>query len=264
MTSTLWPLVELAARPLERDEREAVLGDSLEAGDSAWQALSSVLGLVLRRQLLLWKSWRPWLAAFGFAAPCTWLLMTVSLSVTCTSERLLGLSIGHWAPTGNEGFALLACHIFLLIAWSWTSGFAIGSLSPRTLWTSAALFLLLAQYLNHMYIVAAPAEAMHGAAAGAFPFHSSFFMLARLAPFLFVLPAVLGVRRGMRTVQLRLPSAVLLAAAITLLTASAWINNALWVFNWLLLCPAWYLVAAARRGARDERSRLQRPVGTSL
>jgi hypothetical protein len=264
MTSQLWSLVEFAARPLDRDERDAVLGDSLEAGERPGQALFSILGLVLRRQMLLWKSWRPWLAAFGFAAPCTWLLMTVSLSVTCTSERLLGLSIGHWAPTGNEGFALLACHIFLLIAWSWTSGFAIGSLSPRTLWTSAALFLLLAQYLHHMYIVAAPVAPMHGAAAGAFPFHGSFFALARLAPFLFVLPAVVGVRGGMRTVQLRLPSAVLLAAAITLLTASAWINNALWIFNWLLLCPALYLVATSRRSESNRSRPVQCSEETSL
>jgi hypothetical protein len=64
----------------------------------------------------------------------------------------------------------------------------------------------------------------------------------------------------MRTVQLRLPSAVLLAAAITLLTASAWINNALWIFNWLLLCPAWYLVATARRAAprRKQKSATSR------
>ena len=264
MTSSWWSLVEFAARPLERDEREAVIGDSVEAGDSSWQALSGVLGFVLRRQLLLWKSWRPWLAAFGFAAPSTWLLMTVSLSVTCTSERLLGLNLGHWAPTGHEGIFMLLCHVFLLVAWSWTSGFAIGSLSPRTLWTSAALFLLLAQYLHRMYIVAAPVEAMHGAVAGGFPFHGSFPALAPLAPFLFVLPAVWGVRQGMRKVQLQLIPALLLAATITLLTASAWINNALWVFNWLLLCPALYLVATARRSETNRSRQIQRSERTSL
>ena len=40
MTSNLWPLVEFAARPLDRDEREAVLGDSLESGESASRALT--------------------------------------------------------------------------------------------------------------------------------------------------------------------------------------------------------------------------------
>jgi hypothetical protein len=33
MTSTHWPLVEVAARLLERSEREAVLGDLLETGE---------------------------------------------------------------------------------------------------------------------------------------------------------------------------------------------------------------------------------------
>src|SRR5882757_8396592 len=107
MTSNLWPLVELAARPLECDEREAVLGDALESGDGTWQTLSSVFGLVLRRQLLLWKSWRPWLAVFVLGLPGAYLLMIVSISVTCTYDRLMGLPMGHWAPTGHEGFALL-------------------------------------------------------------------------------------------------------------------------------------------------------------
>ena len=252
MTGTAWPptvavLVDSVARLLDSNERDAVLGDSLEAGEGPCQALFSILGLVLRRQILVWRSWRPWLAAFGFAVPCTWLLMTVSLSVTCTSERLLGFNLGHWAPTGNEGCALLACHIFLLIAWSWTSGFAIGSLSPRTLWTNAVLFLLLAQYLHHMYIVAAPIPTMHGAVAGGFPFYGSSLTLAPLAPFLFVLPAIWGVRQGVRTLRLNLGPAGLLAASMALLMLAAWTSNALWVFNWLLLGPAFCLLATARR-----------------
>ena len=77
----LWPLVELAARPLGRDEREAVLGDSLEAGDSIWKTLFGVFGLVLRRQLLRWRSWRPWFATFLLALPAGYLLISVSISV---------------------------------------------------------------------------------------------------------------------------------------------------------------------------------------
>ena len=38
MTAVAWPLVELASRLLEPDEREAVLGDLLEAEETAWQA----------------------------------------------------------------------------------------------------------------------------------------------------------------------------------------------------------------------------------
>ncbi|MDQ1454017.1 MAG: hypothetical protein QOK38_3883 [Acidobacteriaceae bacterium] len=229
MTSTLWSLVEFAGRPLDRDERDAVVGDSLEAGDSAWQALFGVLGLVLRRQISLWKSWRPWLAVFVFGVPSTVLLMYVSVSVTCTFDRLMGFQISHWAPTGHEGFALLLCHIFLLIAWSWTSGFTLGSLSPRTLWLNATLGLFLALYFaNHFR-------------------HFGSASIANLSPFLFLVPAIWGVRQGVRTVRLRRGLAFLLAATITVLMISAWTNSALWVLNWLLLCPAWYLVATARR-----------------
>jgi hypothetical protein len=225
MTFTLWSLVEFAARPLNRDEREAVLGDSLEAGDSVWETLFGVLGFVFRQQLLLWRSWRPWLAVFVFGVPSTVLLMYVSVSVTCTFDRLTGLKVGCWAPTGHEGFVLLLCHIFLLITWSWTSGFALGSLSPRTLWLNAALCAFLALY---------------------FADHFRIMSVSRFSPFLFLVPAIWGVRQGVRTVRLKPGPGCLLAAAITVLMISAWTSNALWVLNWLLLCPAWYLAATAR------------------
>jgi hypothetical protein len=224
MTSPLWPLVEFAARPLQRDERDAVLGDSLEAGDTPWQALFSVLGFVFRRQLLLWKSWRPWLATFVFGLPGAYLLMGVSISVTCTYDRLMGMKVGHWAPTGHEGFALLLCHIFLLIAWSWTSGFILGSLSPKTLWLNAALCLLMVPICNNQLRAVT---------------------LSMFAQYLFLLPAIWGTCQGVRTVRLKRTAAFLLAATITVLMIAAWTNSALWIVNWLLLCPAWYLVATA-------------------
>jgi hypothetical protein len=235
--------VEFAAAPLAQQERDAAIGDSLEAGDSAWQTLSSILGLVFRRQLLLWKSRRPWLAVFVFGAPSTTLLMYVSVSVTCTFDRLMGMKVGHFAPTGHEGFALLFCHIFLLIAWAWTSGFTLGSLSPKTLWLNAALFAFLALHFENNF---------------------QFHIISSSAPFLFLVPAIWGIRQGMRTVRLRRGHAFLLAAAITMLTTAAWIGNALWILNWFLLLPAWYLVVTARRGARDESRRVQHPLGTSL
>jgi hypothetical protein len=100
-----------------------------------------VLGFVFRRQLLLWRSWRPWLSVFVFGVPSTVLLMYVSVSVTCTFDRLMGFQISHWAPTGHEGFALLLCHIFLLIAWSWTSGFARIALAANPLVERYAWFV---------------------------------------------------------------------------------------------------------------------------
>jgi hypothetical protein len=59
----------------------------------------------------------------------------------------------------------------------------------------------------------------------------------------------------MRTLRLRLAPAFLLAATITVLMIAAWTDDALWVFNWLLISPAWFLVAmAARPGSNWNRS----------
>ena len=84
-----WSLAEIAARFLERDEREAVLGDLAEAGERSSEKLFAVLGLVVRRQVMLWKNWRPWLAGFGVALPSSFALMGVSVSVSWSYQRLL-------------------------------------------------------------------------------------------------------------------------------------------------------------------------------
>jgi len=142
MTAVAWPLVERVSRLLKPDEREAVLGDLLEADVSAWQALLELFGLILRRQAFLWKNAQPWFAGFSVALPCTYLLMHVSVSVTATYERLFHHRVSACWPTGKEGFLLLFCHFFLLMAWSWAGGYVVGSVSRRTLWVSIALSAL--------------------------------------------------------------------------------------------------------------------------
>ena len=70
-----WWCVEFIAGWLAPGDRETALGDLAEVGESSRQAFLSVAGLVIRRQLLVWRSWRPWLAAFGLAIPASFLLM---------------------------------------------------------------------------------------------------------------------------------------------------------------------------------------------
>src|SRR5690348_9673694 len=141
-TSLAPRLLEMAARRLERSERDAVLGDLTETGTNTWRGMREVLGLVARRELALWYDWRPWLAAFGVALPGSFLLMGVSLSVSCTYLRLTGAAVvGVCAPTGHEGFLLPACQVLLLLTWAWTSGFFVGSVSRRTLWVTVAACL---------------------------------------------------------------------------------------------------------------------------
>ena len=243
MTSTGWSFVEAAARLLARDEREAVLGDLVEADESAWQGLFGVLGLVFRREAVVWKSWRPWLAGFGVALPSSFLLMGFSLSVswsylTLRCPELLQKS----SLTLSSGSLVLLCQALLLIGWSWTGGFVIGSLSRRTLWASTLLCYSPCLFCLSRFRVES---------------------LSRFCLLLFLVPVVWGVHHGLRISRLKLSWAITLAITITTLMlpgyssgAHHWWAPPRWTLDWGLCLPAWYLVATAQR-IRAEGGRRQ-------
>jgi hypothetical protein len=231
MTKLGWSFVDAVSQLLELDEREAVQGDLLEANESNWQSLRAVSGLVIRREASLWKNWRPWLAAFGWTLPASFLLMRVSVSVTRAFQQLIDPSLLQQAGlTPGSGLYLLACQAFLLIGWSWTGGFVVGSVSKRTVWISAALsFAPCLLCLSRFNIR----------------------NQSRLCLLLFLIPATWGVLQGMRTMRLKLGSALLIALAITALTIpTAGNGSGLSLLTWLLGWPAWYLVATSHKPAR--------------
>src|SRR5450759_2133589 len=78
-----WSLVETICRLLEPDERQAVLGDLAESGETGIRALAAVAGLVTRRQLGLWKSWRPWVALLG--------LLPIFLQFASVAPSIVGI-----------------------------------------------------------------------------------------------------------------------------------------------------------------------------
>jgi hypothetical protein len=222
MTSLL--LLDLTARLLSRDEREAAVGDLVEAGESGWSSLRSILGLVIRRQALLWRSWPPWLAAFGIALPGSFLLMGHSLAVSWSVQRLAQ------SPLNQAGASIwpLLGKLFLLVAWSWTAGFVVGSISRPTLWASIA-----------------------------FSCAPCFFCLARfresslpgICLLLFLAPAALGLRQGLRLTRIKATPAFVLAAAITL-TMILLPGGSLWSLKALLIWPSWHIAASAlKKGA---------------
>jgi hypothetical protein len=217
---------ELVCELLEPDEREAIQGDLLEAGETAWQSLLAVLGLILRREAALWTHWRPWLAAFGLAFPSSFLLMGFSLSVSRAYQQLVGLPIHHATGlTVSPGLALFLCNVLLLAAWSWTGGFVVGSVSRRTVWVSAALCFAPCMFCLERFRVES---------------------LSRLCLLLFLPAAVWGARSGLQIVRIRRSSAVALAVGVTALTVPLWSMSGAWIPNWALSWPAWYLVATAR------------------
>jgi hypothetical protein len=220
-------LFDLVVHLLDHDERDAVQGDLLESGESPWQSLFAVAGLVIRREAALWSNWRPWLAAFGLALPSSFLLMGLSLSVSRAYQQLGDVTLRHATGLGvGPGLALFLCNVLLLVAWSWTGGFVIGSVSRRTIWVSAALSFAPCLFCLERFRVEG---------------------LSRLCLLLFLPAAVWGARRGLQIVRIRPGAAVALAISVTALTVPMWSNSGAWIPNWALSWPAWYLVATARR-----------------
>ena len=231
MTTASWSLVEVAARLLNPEEREVVLGDLAESGESSAQGFLAVLGLAARRHILLWKNWRPWLAAFGLALPCSFLLMGVSFSVSQSYQKIIEPAILR--ATGVDvgaGFLLFVCNVLLLIGWSWTGGFVVGSISRRTIWVSGALTIV-----PCLFCLAR--------------FHLE--SMSRFCLLLFLLPAIWGVRRGLQITRIKLSAALVLALGVTLLTIPTWGSSGPWIPNWALSWPAWYLVLTAWKRNRE-------------
>ena len=223
-----WWWVERISQALEGEEREAVLGDLREAGESACQCLLDVAGLVIRRQTALWKSWRPWLAAFGLALPGSLLLMGLSVSISRTFQQFLDRSLQAAGFSIGPGFWLFVCQALLLIGWAWTGGLVAGSVSRRTVWATAALSAMPCLFCLARFRIES---------------------LSRLCLLLFLPPAIWGVRRGIRSVRIKLKPAIAVAVAVTALTIPTWSTKGAWIPNWALSWPAWYLVAAARKTA---------------
>jgi hypothetical protein len=232
MISFGWSLVETTAQLLEGEQREAVLGDLVEAGESAWQGLLGILSLIFRLQASFWKSWRPWLAAFGVSLPASFLLMGVSLSVSQGYQRLI-------SPTSASGSALLAltCQVLLLLGWAWSAGYVVGSVSRKTLWMSAALCCSPCLFCLERFRV---------------------FTLSRFCLLIFLLPAIWGVRHGLRRIRIQLSGTIVFALTLTLLMIATWNGEGRpwwsprsWILEATLIWPAWYIVATAR--AQTER-----------
>jgi hypothetical protein len=220
-----WAAVEVLARLLARHDREAVLGDLAEGEESAWRGVVDVIGLVVRRQAELWRSWRPWVAAFGLALPFSFLLMGFSLSVSGRYQRLLTLSQPSGMSAGAE-LGLLVCQLVLLAGWSWSGGFVVGALSRRTLWVSVA-----ATFAPCLFCLSRFRNAS----------------LSRVCLLLFLVPAICGLWRALRVGRIGRSAALVVAAGVTLAMACMWLSVGVWVANWCLVWPVWYLVAIARR-----------------
>jgi len=227
MSRLVWGLVDFSSRLLAQDECEAVRGDLAEAGVSGGAALVDILGLVARRQAALWLDGAPWLALAGIVVPLGVLLSHVSRwwAYGWAIDAFIYLNRWTWAMTvENPGFRGLLVAAALrdlvsglaLIGWSWTSGFALGALSRRTLWITAPLFLAVVLGATVGTTTTARANELN-AAVFEVPLYGVLF--PRLLRALFVLlPAWLGMRRSLRQPALSWRSTAIVAGVIIGLT----------------------------------------------
>jgi len=170
MTRVWNRLARRIALLLEPAERDAVLGDIAESGATGFQGFRDVAGLAARRQLALWKHFRPWLALVAVAIPAGFLMGLASrwlasgynlyswilwnyrdLDPSLLAESHMSLDHGIWG---------VARASLTLLAWSWSSGYIIGYLSRFATWLTGTVFCT-------FFLLAPVSYALHERSAGA-------------------------------------------------------------------------------------------------
>lgn len=213
--TTHWKLLELHARLLPVADREAILGDIAEAEMPFAAALSSLMGLILRRQLDCWRSWRPWIVAAGILLSIYMLLVGESVSVALLVAR----------NAGHAAFAAATLPTLQLITISWATGYATASLSRRTLWITFVLALIPCFCCFAVFRVPG---------------------LSHFCIFSFFIPAIAGAVTAMR--GHRLPRWTTLALALpnaSLLLPNTHFKLVMYLLLIAALWPCWYLIQRA-------------------
>ena len=221
MRSMNWKLIELASLPLEPDERTIILGDLVESGETCTQALIGVLGLVIRRQIELWRNWQPWLALLGVAGLSAYFLsgLVLSLDSGLIMQTRTYLHYGvHYemGVSATKDIIFLACATLALLIWSWTSGVVLGSLSGRSVWLTGILFYAVVVVLSPLVVTFALSHSSQAPSKYRLPL--AVLLLLRFAPMspaklCFLITAAWGIVCGVRRPRLTTGQAFTLAAA---------------------------------------------------
>jgi hypothetical protein len=150
------------------------------------------------------------------------MLMGFSFAISTEIRDLFlpGASWSHSPAAPAEAVTALS-QIFVLLICSWTIGFTVDSLSRRTFVLSAVCCFLPCLFCLLRF------------------HHQS---LPRLCLFLFLPPAIAGIRFSRRTGTIKRRWAVTLALAATIPLAVLAARGNVWILNWVLVGPAWYLV----------------------
>jgi hypothetical protein len=261
MIRICWWLVDRFSRLLEPAERDAVHGDIAESGETAGRALLDVLGLVIRRQTVLWKAWQPWLALIALVVPVGMLLSLISRRMVDGSAIYIWLYVNNWTPAylTNPGVrhdlfrdsAGIAVEYLAVLCWSWTGGFLVGSLSRRTLAVNGPLFCLVLllgdlfgapQFLRHWLLLPRPlGHSPVGSNAAVFlePFYRVIFPLT-VQTVLVALPSLWGIRHGLQLARLPRLLQAILWGSVTAAVIGMVTQNLVWwqVRTWNNIPPS--------------------------
>jgi hypothetical protein len=257
-------LLDIVSRLLDPEEREAVRGDLEESAETGVAALRDLLGLVARRQVALWKDWRPWLGFAGVVIPLGILLNEIGKHLAHSTAIYAWMYLNNWTARylQNAGFRNELLHYALwfaldyatLMCWSWTVGFVLGSLSRRAIWVNGAAFCLV--LVGESLFVQTRNYGVN-AAAFAVEFYRSALPLILLI-ILILIPGVLGMYKGSR--ERALSPIQLMVAVATLASLTAWRHFPVpWELRLMLplfLWPVAYMIGATawRHSHRDVAS----------
>jgi hypothetical protein len=160
----------------------------------------------MKRQISGWKEWRSWLALLGITLPVCPLLAALCADLG-THIWPTVVSWVHHGPAYDTGlspdvFWIAVClRAGALFTWSWTSGFALGFVSRRTMWVSGVVFfvsyILLANITRQLSMRLCWSEGVAW-----LPLSINFFLV--------LLPAYWGMQRGSNSPS-RFPRAILLS-----------------------------------------------------
>lgn len=237
MNHVCWWLVDVLCRSLRPDEREPVCGDLAESGEPAGRALCGVIGLVSRRQAAFWKEWRPWLVLIGLAIPFGAMLTRSSLSQADGNAIHIWFYLDnwHWADASKAAFLRgladsaesVAISWIALVCWSWTVGFMLASAARRTIWSTGPAFLLV---LLLAEFVGSPSRARDYSVNHP-PFDMPFYRIVLpliVQTAMVLLPALWGMRQGLRPVALPTIVRIMLWASVVASVFALMTQNSLW------------------------------------
>jgi len=233
-----WPIVFWLSGLLGQAEREVVLGDLTEYGESGGRAIANVLGLVVRRKIAVLLDLRLWLAIALVVLPVSYLLSAIAETTAGQGAVYSWMYLNNWdwALTRNPGFwhvlremaMNFSITCLVLACCSWSAGLLIGCFPNAILQAGRKTFIVL---LAASFMIDAPARVIHfwmflhrlplrvslpdiHAPVTANVFYHIFFPWIVLT-ILVIFPAFSGIRQGNRSMLFGPKMRVLLVTAAT-------------------------------------------------